>query len=636
LTTARALSPDSRTLVTGHLDGAVVLWGLSEGRERRRFQAHPRQISGLSFSPDGQVLASWSTVRGIPSEATLWDPGTARALAGVPRITGYVISAAFVDDGRGLVILEHDLKYDASKNKVISWDLARGPKSLSPGAPTILCSKMAYSPGGRWLATGATAGDVTLSDATTGAPVKTLAGPFAGIEEIAASTDGNSVAVSEATGVSIWDVGTATRRAFVPCRPFDPPVFSADGERLATLVDSRQAIALIGNVTTLPRRVSLEMAPGRELQFAFSLDGKILAGGGIGLLATLCDASSGRKLAEFVDKSRRPCGLIFAAQGRSLIVPSEDGPIRVWHFEKAAEPSAQLTGHEKEVWALVFAPDGKTLLSAGDDHLIKIWDTREGNLKITLEGHGSLVTSLAINRAGSVLASASFDNSIRLWDLTDGSHRTILTGHTDRVRAVAFSPDGKTLASGSSDQTVRLWDLASGKAIFLSTAHTEAVRAVAFDPSGSFVLSTGDDRTIRVIGLKQKHELLSLACSKPNSSLAFSPDGTILAAGDDRGNVSFWDVATWSRRISVKGSDATIWGLDFSPDGRTLAAACGDAKVRLWDPISGQVVLVLDGHSQRVNAVAFSPDGRTLASADHKGEIKLWQAGPSDDCTNPP
>jgi WD40 repeat protein len=96
------------------------------------------------------------------------------------------------------------------------------------------------------------------------------------------------------------------------------------------------------------------------------------------------------------------------------------------------------------------------------------------------------------------------------------------------------------------------------------------------------------------------------------------------------------DVATWSRRIAVNGSDATIWDLDFSPDGRTLAAACGDAKVRLWDPISGQVVLVLDGHSQRVNAVAFSPDGRTLASADHKGEIKLWQAGPCDDCTNPP
>ncbi len=94
--------------------------------------------------------------------------------------------------------------------------------------------------------------------------------------------------------------------------------------------------------------------------------------------------------------------------------------------------------------------------------------------------------------------------------------------------------------------------------------------------------------------------------------------------GDDWGSVTFWDVATWSRRTSVKGSDAAIWGLSFSPDGRTLAAGCNDAKVRLWDPITGQVMLVLDGHAQRVNAVAFNPDGQTLASASHDGAIKLW------------
>ena len=132
LTTARALSPDGRTLVTGHLDGLVVLWDLCEGRKPRRFQAHPRRISGLSFSPDGRVLASWSTVQGMRSEVTLWNPDAARELAAIPRIAGHVINAAFVNRGRALVILEHDLKNDASKNKLVSWDLARGPRSLSP------------------------------------------------------------------------------------------------------------------------------------------------------------------------------------------------------------------------------------------------------------------------------------------------------------------------------------------------------------------------------------------------------------------------------------------------------------------------------------------------------------------------
>ena len=109
-----------------------------------------------------------------------------------------------------------------------------------------------------------------------------------------------------------------------------------------------------------------------------------------------------------------------------------------------------------------------------------------------------------------------------------------------------------------------------------------------------------------------------------------------LAVGDDWGNVSFWDVSTWSRRTFGQGSDATVWGLSFRPTAGRLPPRLRDAKVRLWDPISGEVLLVLEGHSQRVNAVAFSPDGRTLASADHKGEIKLWQAGHRDDRTTSP
>ena len=88
----------------------------------------------MGFSPDGQLLASWSTASGATSEATLWVAGTARRLRGHSGITGYVVSAGFVDDRRGLVVLEHDLNDDASKNRLVSGTSLAVPECLSPAA----------------------------------------------------------------------------------------------------------------------------------------------------------------------------------------------------------------------------------------------------------------------------------------------------------------------------------------------------------------------------------------------------------------------------------------------------------------------------------------------------------------------
>jgi WD40 repeat protein len=133
---------------------------------------------------------------------------------------------------------------------------------------------------------------------------------------------------------------------------------------------------------------------------------------------------------------------------------------------------------------------------------------------------------------------------------------------------------------------------------------------------------------MRGIDVERGQETFSLDGPEHYLALAFSPDGSLMASGDEGGNVTIWDTATRSRQWSFKGSDAEVWGLAFAPDGRTLAAACGEAKVRLWDPITGQMMLTLEGHAQRVNAVAFAPDGRSLASADHAGEVRIWRAGP--------
>jgi WD40 repeat protein len=62
----------------------------------------------------------------------------------------------------------------------------------------------------------------------------------------------------------------------------------------------------------------------------------------------------------------------------------------------------------------------------------------------------------------------------------------------------------------------------------------------------------------------------------------------------------------------------------FSPDGRLLAGGGEDNKVRLWDPATGQRIGILSGHTERVGSVAFSPDGRLLASGSDDKTVRLW------------
>ena len=106
-----------------------------------------------------------------------------------------------------------------------------------------------------------------------------------------------------------------------------------------------------------------------------------------------------------------------------------------------------------------------------------------------------------------------------------------LTGHSNSVTLVSWSPDGKRLASGSYDNTVRIWEVATGKELSQLKAHSDVVRAVAWSPCGQWLASGGDDKMVCVYDAKTFDVKSSLNVDSSVYSVAFSPDGTTLAAG---------------------------------------------------------------------------------------------------------
>ena len=151
--------------------------------------------------------------------------------------------------------------------------------------------------------------------------------------------------------------------------------------------------------------------------------------------------------------------------------------------------------------------------------------------------------------------------------------------------------------------------------------HTSEVTSLAFSPDGQILASGEGNGIIRLwdlATLRYGSLISSLAIS-----LAFSPDGQMLASGS-LDEINLWNVASGENIATFKGHIGIVNSVAFSPDGQTLASGTSDNIVRLWDIIKKENIATFEGHTNTVYSVSFSPDGQTLASGSRDQTIRLW------------
>jgi len=288
--------------------------------------------------------------------------------------------------------------------------------------------------------------------------------------------------------------------------------------------------------------------------------------------------------------------LAFAPDLKTVATPGPDNAVLLWDVPQgAARPPLQ--GHQQPVQALAFAGDGKLLASAGEDFTIRLWDPATGETKATLKGHATRILFLQFSPDSAVLASGASDGTIKVWDVGQANERATLTGYSKGP--LAFSPDGALLAAGgvrldsdnASSGVVKIWDVKSGADKGVLKGYPQEVYALCFSPSGK-QLAAGSLEMIKlwdVSALKEQTTLtpgnkLTVGC------LAFSPNGSLLAAGLSNKTVALWDTGSGERRATlqghIKGVQGKIVALRFSAGGRTLASASGDGTVVRWNRIS--------------------------------------------------
>lgn len=153
--------------------------------------------------------------------------------------------------------------------------------------------------------------------------------------------------------------------------------------------------------------------------------------------------------------------------------------------------------------------------------------------------------------------------------------------------------------------------------------------SIAFSPDGTMLAGAGFEHAVRLWRVSAEDGEDDLTTLQGHGtfawSLAFSPDGRLLASGDNDGEVKLWEVRSGQCLKTLRGASSPIGALVFSPDGKRLLSS-SDMTVTIWDVCSGDCLQVVQGQGALnwIGSTAFSRDGTVLANGYNDHTVKLW------------
>jgi WD40 repeat protein len=613
-TSAMALSPDGRLVLTGGSDKTMKLWDAATGQELRSFIGHQGSVDAVAFSPDGRLALSGAD----DNTLRLWDVITGKELKSFVGHRSSIKSIAFSSNGQFAV--------SGSWDKTVKlWDIAGAKLLRSFDDHREHIEAVAFSPDRLTILSAGADKTAKLWDVSTGALLRSFDTHRDSVEAVAFSPDGRRVLTgSKDDTMKLWDAATGKElRSFQHGGDVTSIAVSADGRTAVAgtsydriigrdgggSLSTSETITLwnVGTGDKLrsfgdPRQASTSPSIGRHTGFAtrvaLSPDGRFILSDTGGAMR-LWDAVTGKPVRIFIGHGLRVRDVAFSADGR-VGIANAGGGLKLWDVATGKE----LRRFGKSAWgsAVAFTPDSRFVLSGTHgDFERQMMDDPAGR-------------SVAVSPDGRLALSAS-GWSLTVWDATLGKE----------VRSF-----GATDGAKDPDNTMTLWDRETGKEIRRFSGHTKWVTSVAFSPDGRFALSGGRDRTVRLWDVATGAELRSFVVADigvnflhHGVAVAFSPDGKRVLFGNAAA-LETWDIATGQLLSRIPAVSAAT---SFSRDGRFAATVERGEPIILWNMTTGEQVRSFAGHKDSVESIAFSPDGRLLLSGGLDGTVRIWATG---------
>lgn len=322
----------------------------------------------------------------------------------------------------------------------------------------------------------------------------------------------------------------------------------------------------------------------------------------------------------------------FTADMKYFISGGCDNQIYIWDINEST-PIRGINAHSDFINTIDISPDGKYILSGSTDRTIRLWECptftllHQSHPRLLHEyhHHSKWVSCVVFAQDLNSFYSSSGDKKICVTRIDDGKTIKTIDAHSNDVRSIAKNIKYEILASCSDDFTIKLWDVSTPL-----EAHPSPIRDVIFSPNSEIVATCCDSGLIKIwsnsgvlvhsINLHQSNPVRSISFSSDSKNIASVSDSNRLLYCSTLGDIIFSYVVPLGKHL---GKKIHFTSLAISPDNTIIAAGNSHGLIQIFN-IEGHLLHEFPAHTDWINDLIFSHDSHMLISAGSDNSIKVW------------